>query len=103
MDTQFKKGVLEMCILFMLKDELLYGYELMKSVRKVFPDVYEGTIYTVLRRLNAGGYTDVTKKESPSGPARKYYGITNKGQIYLGEMIEEWQELLNRIKEFGIY
>lgn len=103
MDTQFKKGILEMCILFMLKDDALYGYELMKSVRKVFPDVYEGTIYTVLRRLNSGEYTNVTKKESPSGPARKYYGITEKGKIYLEEMIGEWNELLIRIKAFGIY
>ncbi|MEA1961435.1 MAG: PadR family transcriptional regulator, partial [Bacillota bacterium] len=67
MDAQMKKGVLEMCILFKLKDEPLYGYEIMKSVRQVFPDVYEGSIYTILRRLNATGYTDITHKESTNG------------------------------------
>jgi PadR family transcriptional regulator PadR len=60
MDTQMKKGVLEMCILFKLKEEVLYGYEIMKSVRQIFPDVYEGSTYTILRRLNAAGYTAVS-------------------------------------------
>lgn len=49
MDTQMKKGILEMCILFQLKGNELYGYELMKVVRQHFPDGYEGSVYTILR------------------------------------------------------
>lgn len=49
MDVQMKKGVLEMCILFQLKDDKMYGYELMKAVWNHFPDVYEGSVYTILR------------------------------------------------------
>ena len=102
MDAQMKKGVLEMCILFQLKDQLLYGYELMKSVRQVFPDVYEGSIYTILRRLNATGYADITQKESPNGPARKYYGITQAGEDYLNQMLVEWKTVVGGVTSFGI-
>lgn len=102
MDAQMKKGVLEMCILYKLKDEPLYGYELMKSVRYVFPDVYEGTIYTILRRLNATGHTSVMEKESPNGPARKYYCITKSGQEYLCQAVMEWQGMVKRVAGLGI-
>lgn len=102
MQTQMKKGVLEMCILYQIKDEPLYGYEIMKSVREVFPDVYEGSIYTILRRLNSAGYAEVTQQESPSGPPRKYYGITQSGREYLHEMLEEWRAVFRGVSSFGI-
>lgn len=102
MDGQMKKGVLEMCILFKLKDGQLYGYELMKSIRQAFPDVYEGSIYTILRRLNAAGFTFITQKESPNGPVRKYYEITQAGLEYLNQMVEEWRSVASGVASFGI-
>lgn len=102
MDAQMKKGVLEMCILFTLKKNKLYGYELMKTVRERFPDVYEGSIYTILRRLNSEGYTEVTMQESPSGPSRKYYSITESGRLYLSQMIDEWCSVVKSVTSFGI-
>ncbi|MCO7127993.1 PadR family transcriptional regulator [Sporolactobacillus shoreicorticis] len=102
MDTQMKKGILEMCILFRLKDESLYGYELMKSVRQVFPDVYEGSVYTILRRLKTAGYTCVTQKESATGPTRKYYGITSQGSDYLRKSINEWRAVVQGVTQLGI-
>lgn len=102
MDTQMKKGILEMCILFKLKDEPLYGYELMKSIRKVFPDVYEGSVYTILRRLKATGFTSVSQKKSPAGPTRKYYGITPPGSDYLKQSIEEWRAVVKGATALGI-
>lgn len=102
MDTQMKKGILEMCILFQLKNEPVYGYELMKSVRQVFPDVYEGSIYTILRRLNATGYTEITQIESPNGPVRKYYCITQSGLEYLNQMLDEWRTIVSGISSLGI-
>jgi PadR family transcriptional regulator PadR len=101
--TQMKKGILELCILFQIKDEQLYGYEIMKSVRQVFPDVYEGSIYTILRRLNTMGYTEITQRESPSGPPRKYYGITASGQEYLNEMLDEWRAIVQGVSSLGIH
>ena len=66
MVTQLKKGILEMCILYQIKDELLYGYEIMKSVRQVFPDVYEGSVYAIWRRLHANGLVDVIQRDHPA-------------------------------------
>ncbi|WP_100487630.1 PadR family transcriptional regulator [Sporolactobacillus pectinivorans] len=102
MDTQMKKGILEMCILFKLKDEPLYGYELMKSIRKIFPDVYEGSVYTILRRLKATGFTSVTQEKSPAGPTRKYYSITPSGLEYLKQSIEEWRTVVQGVVSLGI-
>lgn len=102
MDTQLKKGVLELCILFQLKQEELYGYEIMKTVKDQFNDVYDGSIYAILRRLNADGYTETYTKDSPSGPARKYYRITEVGLDYLDKMITEWQEMIENVKKLGI-
>ncbi|HWQ72421.1 MAG TPA: PadR family transcriptional regulator [Desulfitobacteriaceae bacterium] len=102
MDAQLKKGVLEMCILYKLKDEELYGYELMKSIRQVFPDVYEGSVYTILRRLNATGHTQITQKKSLNGPARKYYGLTSTGLKYLEQMLAEWREIIKSVSTLGI-
>ena len=102
MDAQMKKGVLEMCILFKLKGKELYGYEIMKAVRFSFPDVYEGSIYTILRRLNKEGYTEITIRASDSGPSRKYYNITEAGINYLDEMILEWHLILKGVINFGI-
>jgi PadR family transcriptional regulator PadR len=101
-DAQMKKGVLEMCILYKLKDQELYGYELMKSIRNVFPEVYEGTIYTILRRLNSAGYTRITQEKSPNGPVRKYYSMTETGADYLEQTLAEWNEVVKRVCSIGI-
>lgn len=102
MDAQMKKGILEMCILFQLKKEKMYGYELMKAIRQLFPDVYEGSIYTILRRLNTEGYTHATMVDSPNGPARKYYYITKAGMEYLSQMIDEWCSIIKSVQALGI-
>jgi len=102
MDAQMKKGILEMCILYKLKDEELYGYELMKSIRHVFPDVYEGSIYTILRRLNATGYTQISQRKSLNGPVRKYYRITQTGLEYLDQMLAEWKTVVYNVSALGI-
>jgi PadR family transcriptional regulator PadR len=102
MDTQLKKGVLELCILYQLKHKELYGYEIMKTVKDQFNDVYDGSIYAILRRLNADGYTETYTKNSPNGPARKYYSITSTGCKYLDKMITEWQEIIGSVRKLGI-
>ncbi|HHY82994.1 MAG TPA: PadR family transcriptional regulator [Clostridiales bacterium] len=102
MDTQLKKGILEMCILYQIRDDILYGYEIMKSVQQVFPDVYEGSIYAILRRIHAAGYANVIKRESPSGPPRKYYEITESGKEYLNQMLHEWRNILQGVTSLGI-
>lgn len=102
MDTQLKKGILEMCILFQLTKGEMYGYEIMKIIKEVFPDVYDGSIYAILRRLNAEGYTETYMKESIGGPPRKYYRITLGGKEYSQNMITEWKKLMESVQLLGI-
>jgi len=102
MNTQLKKGVLELCILYQLKDKELYGYQIMKTIKDQFSDVYDGSIYAILRRLNAEGYTQTYTRDSPSGPARKYYRITPAGIDYLYRMIAEWQKMVEGVRKLGI-
>ena len=102
MDTQLKKGILEMCILFQLTKGEMYGYEIMKIIKEVFPDVYDGSIYAILRRLNSEGFTETYMKESTGGPQRKYYRITSSGNEYSQNIIAEWKELIERVQLLGI-
>lgn len=103
MDTQLKKGILEMCILYQLTKQDMYGYEIMKKIKDTFPDVYDGSIYTILRRLNKEGYTETYMKDIPSGgPARKYYRITVEGKRYSENMIWDWKKLIENVKMLGI-
>ncbi len=91
MNTQFKKGVLELCVLSQLKRGDKYGYELADTVGKSIA-VSEGTIYPLLKRLRNEGYFEVYLKESPSGPARKYYRLTQKGRDTQKQLEQEWNE-----------
>lgn len=102
MNTQFKKGVLEMCILYLLSQSDMYGYEIMKRTKQAFPDVYEGTIYTVLRRLSSEQYTRMYTGKSTEGPTRKYYSLTDSGKTYLESGIEEWKRIRLAVTDIGI-
>ena len=87
-NTQFKKGVLELLILVMVEKKDMYGYELVEKVSKVV-DVSEGTIYPILKRLTNEGYFEAYTKESTEGPIRKYYHITSSGlEVMQKELIE---------------
>lgn len=102
MDTQLKKGVLAMCILYQIRDKEEYGYEILRRVQAAFPDVYDGSVYAVLRRLAAEGYAETILRPSDSGPPRKYYRITSGGQAYLKTALEDWQALQRQVRELGI-
>jgi len=100
MDTQLKKGVLEMCILIQLSKQDMYGYEIMKIIQDVFPEVYDGSIYTILRRINGEGYTETYMKDVPSGgPSRKYYRITTLGREYCDRVITEWEKMTKSVNQ----
>ena len=102
MDTQLKKGVLELCILHLLSLQDMYGYELMKTVKSVFPDVYDASIYAILRRIHAEGHTEVYYGRNSGGPQRKYYRLTAPGNQYLRKMTNEWQEILRAVNRLGL-
>ncbi len=103
MDAQLKKGALPLCILFIIRQEARYGYEIIGEVRAVFPDVYDGSIYTVLRRLAADGYARTELRDEPSGgPTRKYYAITPEGLAYLEQLRRSWHEMQERLNRLGV-
>ncbi len=78
-NTQFKKGVLELVVLLIVEKKDKYGYELVEAVSEVV-DVNEGTIYPILKRLTNEGYFETYLEESKEGPIRKYYHITALGK-----------------------
>lgn len=89
MNIQFKKGVLELCVLSILSRKDCYGYELVSDISKNIT-ISEGTIYPLLRRLTKEGLFTTYLKESQEGPPRKYYRLTEEGKKALEELTKEW-------------
>ncbi len=97
MNSQFKKGVVEMCVLNLVCQKDRYGYELIETISKEI-EISEGTIYPILRRLTKDGYFETYLKESTGGPPRKYYKITETGENASQEMKSDWIEFGEKIK-----
>ena len=87
MNTQFKKGVLELIVLLSVYKRDMYGYELVSEVGKII-DVNEGTIYPLLKRLTNEHYFETYLSESKEGPPRKYYRISENGKIKTRELLK---------------
>lgn len=102
MDSQMKRGIMEMCILYQFLSGDYYGYDLMVKMRAYFPEVKDSTFYVVLRRLNAEGYTDIYYGSESNGPQRKYYKITERGRDYLDGALANWRQLKGIVEELGI-
>ncbi|WP_195939605.1 PadR family transcriptional regulator [Romboutsia sp. 1001713B170131_170501_G6] len=96
MNTQFRKGVLEICVLALISKKDMYGYEIVQNISKVI-EVNEGTIYPILRRLTKEGYFDTYILESSEGPARKYYKLTDLGKENLNKLIIEWKDFVKAV------
>ncbi len=99
MNSQFKKGVLELIVLLSLNKRDMYGYELVLEVSKVV-DVNEGTIYPLLKRLTNENYFETYLAPSSEGPSRKYYKITVMGKERLKELKESWLEFSSSVCKF---
>jgi len=96
--TQVRKGVLELCILRVLGQGRLYGYDIVKRLRGVKGLVVrEGTVYPILSRLKKEGFLRTQIEESSEGPPRKYYALTEPGARELVVMQESWEELVASI------
>ena len=96
MTIQFKKGVLELCVLSMLKQDDQYGYDVASKLSKSI-DIADGSIYLVLRRLKQEDYVSSYLEEASGGPPRKYYVITRKGERFLDQLIAEWALLVDNV------
>ncbi|KVV15425.1 PadR family transcriptional regulator [Flavobacterium sp. TMP13] len=95
--AQMRKGVLEFCILSVLKEKDAYTSEILDSLKNAKLLVVEGTVYPLLTRLKNDGLLSYRWEESSSGPPRKYYALTETGQIFLTELNSTWTELSDAV------
>ena len=102
MDAQLKKGILELCLLQCLSGEPLYGYDIIQTLHKHFPDVTESTFYAILRRLDKEGAAATFRGEVSNGPVRKYYQLTDAGRARLKQMKADWAQLQKIAAALGI-
>ena len=91
MNSQFKKGIIELCVLSLVKNRDYYGYELVEEISKKV-DIAEGTVYPILRRLTQESYFETYLQESDQGPPRKYYRITKLGRQVQAEELNHWKD-----------
>lgn len=99
MNIQYKKGVIELCILSILSKKDMYGYELSEYISQKI-DIADGTVYPILRKLKADGFVKTYLSEESRGPPRKYYSITQTGLNEFQEDSAEWlkfAETVNKI------
>lgn len=96
MNTQYKKGALELCVLSQLVWGDKYGYELTERISAEM-SIAGGTLYPILRRLKEEDYVTTYLVESESGPARKYYRLTEKGRQYQKTVKQEWEDFIKAV------
>jgi PadR family transcriptional regulator, regulatory protein PadR len=93
---QFKKGVLDLCVLALLSSKDYYGYELVEEISESI-EISEGTIYPLLRRLKNDGFVTTYLKESNEGAPRKYYKLTQKGRDDYERSAKEWKTFAKNV------
>lgn len=95
--AQMRKGVLEYCILSVLKDGEAYTSDILDTLKDAKLLVVEGTIYPLLTRLKNAGLLSYRWEESTGGPPRKYYALTETGKLFLKELNTTWNTLLKAV------
>ena len=95
--AQMRKGVLEYCILSILKDGEAYTSDILDTLKEAKLLGVEGTIYPLLTRLKNAGLLSYRWEESTGGPPRKYYALTKTGTLFLTELNTTWSTLLKAV------
>jgi PadR family transcriptional regulator, regulatory protein PadR len=94
------KGVLEGCVLEIIRHEEIYGYEITRRLNALgFSDVVDGTVYTILLRLEKNKLVDIEKKPSDMGPPRKFYSLNAAGREELRRFWAKWDFVASKIIE----
>ena len=96
--SQIRKGLLEYCILIILRKGELYASQIIEELKKANLPVVEGTIYPLLIREKNQGILSYRWEESPQGPPRKYYSLTEKGLEFLSQMEKEWKGMVKTVE-----
>ena len=95
--SQMRKGILEYCILLIVKKEPAYSSDIIQKLQEAKLIVVEGTLYPLLSRLKNSELLSYRWVESTQGPPRKYDQLTEKGEQFLKELENSWEELTNTI------
>lgn len=99
MNIQYKKGVIELCVLSVLYRNDCYGYDVSETIAKQI-DISDGTVYPILRKLKSEGLVTTYLSEVSGGPPRKYYKLTSLGrQQYLSDK-DKWLSFVRSVKVF---
>lgn len=97
--TEMLKGVLEGCVLQILRHQESYGYEIVKALNQVgFDSVADGTVYPILIRLEKKQLVDVARVRSEMGPPRKVYTLNDDGVRALASYWERWDFIASRLE-----
>ena len=98
--TEMLKGVLEGCVLEIISHEETYGYEITRRLNALgFTDVVDGTVYTILVRLEKNKLVEISKKTSVIGPPRKFFALNDAGREELRKFWERWEFVSARISK----
>jgi PadR family transcriptional regulator, regulatory protein PadR len=99
--TQMRRGTLQYCVLALLDEEERYGFDLVRALADVDGMVTsEGTIYPLLSRLRRDGLVESSWQESPTGPPRRYYRLTEAGRAALAAFRREWSRFRDAVDQF---
>ena len=98
--TEMLKGVLEGCVLEIISRKKTYGYEITRRLNALgFTDVVDGTVYTILVRLEKNKLVDIEKSPSEMGPPRKFFTLNEAGRQELQKFWDKWEFISSRIDE----
>jgi PadR family transcriptional regulator, regulatory protein PadR len=97
--SQMRKGVLEFCILSIIKQGEAYPSDIIEKMKEAKLDILEGTLYPLLTRLKNAEFLTYRWVESSSGPPRKYFSMTEKGEAFYKDLENTWNELANAVHQ----
>ena len=98
MNAQYKKGVLELCVLSLLSERDCYGYDVSEILSRHI-DISDGTVYPILRKLRSEGLVTTYLSEESGGPPRKYYSLTELGKTEFEQARKEWLRFAATVEE----
>jgi len=95
--AQMRKGVLEYCILTIMNQQDCYATDILRKLKDARLIVVEGTLYPLLTRQKNAGLLSYRWEESPQGPPRKYYKLTDAGRDFLKDLDTSWEDLVKAV------
>ncbi len=99
--AQMRKGILEYCILALLRTKEMYVSDIVTKLKAASLEVVEGTLYPIMTRLKNAGLLQYRWEESTGGPPRKYYSCTSEGEKFYQELHHSWQDLNESVKKIN--